>query len=197
MGVGKKMLKRNVVPIFEDLKEPVVENKRKPPAARKSLFEEIGGLPQEQMNNKIQEASDASCVNCCNYKEETDKLLKQITEQQISTNKVEEIINKMQTNINNLHENIAKLKNGTEITKSKMFSYENISQNKEMFKSTTGLEADDFQAVFEFLGTGPHCENIKFYDGQNDKKPKSYSQDFKPGKKAKLLAINQFIMYLS
>ena len=29
-----------------------------------------------------------------------------------------------------------------------MFSYENISQNKEMFKSTTGLEADNFQAVF-------------------------------------------------
>ena len=43
-----------------------------------------------------------------------------------------------------------------------MFSYENISQNKEMFKSTTGLEADDFQVVFEFLDTGPHCENIKF-----------------------------------
>ena len=53
MGVGKKMLKRNVVPIFEDLKEPVAENKRKPPAARKSLFEEIGGLPQEQMNTKF------------------------------------------------------------------------------------------------------------------------------------------------
>ena len=40
-----------------------------------------------------------------------------------------------------------------------------------MFKSTTGLEADDFQAVFEVLDTGPHCENIKFYDGQNNKKP--------------------------
>ena len=50
-----------------------------------------------------------------------------------------EKINKMQTNINNLHENITKLKNDTEITKSQMFSYENVSQNKEMFKSTTGL----------------------------------------------------------
>ena len=53
-----------------------------------------------------------------------------------------------------------------------MFSCENISQNKEMFESSTGHAADDFQAVFEFLGTGPHCENIKIYDGQN-KKPKS------------------------
>ena len=66
-----------------------------------------------------------------------------------------------------------------------------------MFKSTTGLEADDFQAAFEFLDTGPHCENIKFYDGQDKKKTKSYPQDVKPGKKAKLLAIDQFFMYLS
>ena len=43
-----------------------------------------------------------------------------------------------------------------------------------MFKSTTGLEADDFQAVFEVLETGPQCENIKFYDGQNNKKTSSY-----------------------
>ena len=100
-------------------------------------------------------------------------------------------------NINNLHENITKLKSDTEITKSKMFSYENISENKEMFKSTTGHAADDFQTVFEFLGNGPHCENIKFYDGQNNKKPKSYPQDVKPGKKTKLLSFDQFFMYLS
>ena len=46
-----------------------------------------------------------------------------------------------------------------------------------MFKSTTGLEADDFQVVFEFLDTDLHCENIKFFDGENNKKPKSYPQD--------------------
>ena len=112
------------------------------------------------MNNKTQEVLDAFCINCHNYKEEIDKPLKQKTKQQISINKLEEIINKMQKNVN-----ITKLKNDTEITKSKTFNYEKISQNKEMFKSTTGLKADDFQAVFEFLDIGPHCENIKFYDG--------------------------------
>ena len=71
-------------------------------------------------------------------------------------------------NINNLHENVTKLKNDTEIIKFKLFSYENISRNKGMFKSTTGLEADNFQAVFEFLDKVPHCENVKFYDGQNN-----------------------------
>ena len=68
----------------------------------------------------------------------------------------------MQTNINNLHESITNFKNDTEITKSKMFSCENISQNKEIFKSTTGLE--EFSAVFEFFDTGPHFEHIKFYN---------------------------------
>ena len=52
-----------------------------------------------------------------------------------------------------------------------------------MFKSTTGLEADDFQAVFEFLDTVPRCGKIKFYDGQNNKKPKSYPQDVNLEKK--------------
>ena len=69
--------------------------------------------------------------------------MKQKTEQQIFIKKLEET-NKMQTNINNSHEDIIKLKNDTEIAKYKMFSHENISQNKEVFKSTTGLEADDF-----------------------------------------------------
>ena len=72
------------------------------------------------------------------------------------------------------------------MAKYKICSYENISQNKKMFKSTTGLEADDFQAVFEFLDTGPHGDNVKFYDGQNNIKPnETYTQDAKPGKKAK------------
>ena len=82
------------------------------------------------MNNRTQEVSETFCVKCHNYKEEIDKLLKQETEQQIFINKLEEIINKMQTNINNLHKNITKLKIDTEITKSNMFSYENISQLK-------------------------------------------------------------------
>ena len=35
-----------------------------------------------------------------------------------------------------------------------------------MFKSATGLDPDDFLAVFKFLSTGPHCENAKFYEYQ-------------------------------
>ena len=50
------------------------------------------------MNNKTQEVSETFFTIRPNYKEEIDKLLKQNTEQQISINKMEEIINKMQAN---------------------------------------------------------------------------------------------------
>ena len=102
-------------PYSKTLKKPVVENKRKPPAARKSLSKEIGESSKEQMNNKTQEVSQDFCVNCHNYKEEIDKPLKQKTKQKIFMNKLVEIINKIQTNINYLHENITKLKNDAEI----------------------------------------------------------------------------------
>ena len=49
MRQGKKKLKRNVVLTFEDLKKPVSESIRKPPAARKSLFEEIGEMMTKMM----------------------------------------------------------------------------------------------------------------------------------------------------
>ena len=62
-----------------------------------------------------------------------------------------------------------------------------------MFSSTTGLEADDFQRFFEFLDTSPRCRST-FYDDQNIKKPKSYPRHVEPGKKANLLAIEQFFM---
>ena len=65
---------------------------------QENQFEEIEGPSQEQMNNKTQEVSETFFTIRPNYKEEIDKLLKQNTEQQISINKMEEIINKMQAN---------------------------------------------------------------------------------------------------
>ena len=95
----------------------MVKSKRKPPAVRKSLFEEAGEPLQEQINNKAQEVSETFCVSFHNYnKEESDKLLMQKTEQQISVNKLKDTINKIRTNINKLYE---KSKNDTEKTKSK------------------------------------------------------------------------------
>ena len=74
--------------------------------------------------------------------------MKQKTEQRTYINKLEETINKIQTSINNFHENITKLNSDAELKKSKMFSYENISQNKKKMFKSAGLEADNFQSVF-------------------------------------------------
>lgn len=61
-----------------------------------------------------------------------------------------------------------------------------------MFKSTTGLKTDDFQALFGSLDISPGWQNIKVYDGRNNKTLKCYPQDCKSAKKAKLPAINHF-----
>ena len=66
-----------------------------------------------------------------------------------------------------------------------------------MFKSTTGLDPGDFLVIFKFLSTGLHCENAKFYDSQANRELKKYTQNVKPGIKAKFSATGQFFMYLS
>ena len=77
MGQGKKILKHNVVPTFEDLKKPVAESKRKPPCSKKTIVWGNWGAFTETNDKKTQEVSEAFCINCHNYKEEIDKLLKQ------------------------------------------------------------------------------------------------------------------------
>ena len=91
--------------------------------------------------------------------------------------------------------NITKLKNDTGITKSKIFSYKNISQNKEMFKSATGLEADDFQTVFEFLYPVFVMRISNFMIVKITKSLKVILRMLNL-KTAKLLTIDQFFMYL-
>ena len=91
--------------------------------------------------------------------------------------------------------NITKLKNDTGITKSKIFSYKNISQNKEMFKSTTGLEADHFQTVFEFLYPVFVMRISNFMMVKITKSLKVILRMLNL-KTAKLLTIDQFFMYL-
>ena len=44
-----------------------------------------------------------------------------------------------------------------------------------MFKSATGLDPNDFLAIFKFLNTRPHCENGNFCDSQAKREPKKYT----------------------
>ena len=57
----------------------------------------------------------------------------------------------MQTNIRNLHENITKLKNQTEITKSKMFSYDLLAKLKKSSNLQLDLKLMIFRLFLDFL----------------------------------------------
>ena len=59
---------------------------------------------------------------------------------------------------------------------------------RKMFKSARGLDPNDFLVIIKFLNTGPHCENTKFYDSQAKREPKKYTQNIKPGMKARFNA---------
>jgi hypothetical protein len=51
-----------------------------------------------------------------------------------------------------------------------IYSYENISKDKQHFKSATGLELEAFQNLLAFLNPGENAENVKFYDASNREK---------------------------
>ena len=109
---------------------------------------------------------------------------------------LQESINTFQENEKTLLQENEKLLQENQQTRSKLFNYRNVAADKKLFKSITSLEPDDFLAIFQFLNTGLHGENIKYYD-KNKKQPKHYPQDQKPGMKSKLKAIDQFFLYLS
>ena len=47
---------------------------------------------------------------------------------------------------------------------------------RKIFKSATGLDLNDFLAIFKFLNTGSYFENAKFYDNQAKRKLKNITE---------------------
>ena len=66
-----------------------------------------------------------------------------------------------------------------------------------MLKSTTGLKADGFQAVFEFLRPVLVVRISNFMMVKITSSLKLIPQNLKLGRKTKILAISQFFIYLS
>ena len=90
--------------------------------------------------------------------------------------------------------NLQSLENNIKSIKTKTKSIEVYPGTRKMFKYATGLDPNDFLAIFKFLNTGPHCENTKFYDSQAKRELKKYTQNVKPGMKVKFSATDQFFM---
>ena len=53
------------------------------------------------------------------------------------------------------------------LLKLQRFSFENLCENKEQFRSATGINPDCFMRLFNYLNPGDACSNIKFYDTSN------------------------------
>ena len=79
--------------------------------------------------------------------------------------------------------------------KSRLFSHGNFVTDKKLFRTTTGLDFEEFEILYEYLDPGENCENIKYHEPAKDKeKDRSavlYSPSFlspasKPGPGLKL-----------
>ena len=85
------------------------------------------------------------------------------------------------------------------LLKLQRFSFESLCENKEQFRSATGLNTDCFMSLFNYLNQGDDFNNIKFYDTSKRLSEEKYtnSEEVKSCPKPKISAKEQLFMYLS
>ena len=85
------------------------------------------------------------------------------------------------------------------LLKLQRFSFKNLCENKEQFRSATGINPDCFMRLFNYLNPGDDCSNIKFYVTSKRLSEEKYtnSEEVKSGPKPKIFAKEQLFMYLS
>ena len=90
-----------------------------------------------------------------------------------------EEIKQLQTKNECLQEKNNILLEENKLLKLQRFSFENLCENKEQFRSATGINPDCFMRLFNYLSPGDDCSNVK------------------SGPKPKISAKEQLLMYLS
>ena len=85
------------------------------------------------------------------------------------------------------------------LLKLQRFSFENLCENKEQFRSATGLNPDCFMRLLNYLNPGDDCSNIKFCGTPKHLSEERYanSEEVKSGPKPKISAKEQLFMSLS
>ena len=95
-------------------------------------------------------------------------------------------------------ETILKLDNQNKFLQSKMYTYENISKNEEIFRKTAGLELQSFQSLIKYVSPGEKFSNIKYYDTSRGLSDSIVPENhLKAGPATKLDANNQLFLYLT
>jgi len=198
LGKGIKKLKRpGTVPSVFEVRKTEPSKKRKPPAQRNICFENTDSFQIPSSSTQVEENASFSidsdeqnqnnlCVKCIELEKVIEELRLELEQNEIIKNES----NILKTDNKTLKNNLSIL------ISTRIYSYENISNNDKLFKSATGLQPDDFSALYKFLNPGKECENIKYYETV-EKSKSTYESSCKPGPKPKLDGKNQMFLFLT
>ena len=185
LGRGKKKVKAGRVPsIFRE--QPVKQKAtRPPPKNRPTSFDESETGSDQVLSSSSPSAEKEPSETYAKEVSETERLIEEI--RQLRTKN--ECLQKK--NNMSLEEN--------KLLKLQRFSFENLCENKEQFRSAIGLNPDCFMRLFNYLNPGDDCSNIKFYSNSKRLSEEKYtnSEEVKSGPKPKISAKEQLLMYLS
>ena len=131
---------------------------------------------------------------------------KELSELEVLQKQIDELNVQNQSLINE----VKVLKNELQELKGRTYNFENISKDKNLFKSETGLEVDSFEILYDMLNPGEKCENVKMYESKQNEQgndpnilrsptaPGSYEHySAKPGPAVKLNAKDQLFLYMT
>ena len=99
--------------------------------------------------------------------------------------------NQLISHVETLTANLQNVKNNIKPIKTKTKTIEMYPGIRKMFKSATGLDSNNFLAVFEHWTS---LQKYKVYDSQAKRELKTYTQNVKPGMKAKLSGTDHFFL---
>lgn len=177
----KKVIKGRIPSIFPNKSSEEPKKKRKSPAKRQPLETNVSSETEESI---IESDDDEDYMDMPEPPTEVDML--------------REELESLKTKVCSLENDNKRCNRKIELLQGEKYRYENVSKDLKLFRSTTGLEKEAFDALFAFLDPGEDCSNIKLYD--TDKRLSQATDNLeklKPGPKPKHSSIEQFFMYLS
>ena len=163
-----KTLKNNVIPsvfIFKKKSTPV--KKRSSPRKRRLIQDLVPRKHQKVTDDEDnfhvppivhdhnQQSSSTCCENCNKFSSENILLKEKIKALEEEKQKLEEDLKSKELVVNSL--------------KNRLFMYSNFVSDEKRFRTTTGLEVEKFNILYEYLDPGQDCENIKYHEPATDK----------------------------
>ena len=154
LGIGRKTLKKDVLPTKFDLLKKDTSKRlapRKPPKERLPPFIETDEISTTE-DESFSESESEEIIMSDDY----DGFDQQAEEVDTGT--------LLKLEIEQLKEKVLVLEKENNELKSRSYCYENVKASKTDFKSETGFDNETFLKLLEFLEPGEDCCNLKMYD---------------------------------